>query len=44
MINLRKTQEKIMNNIIEFNNESNILTRNPTQGVELELVNRFIDF
>ena len=33
-----------MNNIIEFNNESNILTRNPTQGVELELVNRFIDF
>lgn len=33
-----------MNNIIEFNNESNILTRNPTRGVELELVNRFIDF
>ena len=33
-----------MNNIIEFNNESNILTRNPTQGVELELFNRFIDF
>lgn len=33
-----------MNGIIEFSNESNILTRNPTQGIELELVNRFIDF
>lgn len=33
-----------MNNIIEFNSKSNILARTQTQGVELELVNRFIDY
>ena len=33
-----------MNDIIEFNNKSNILTRNQTQGLELELVNRFINY
>lgn len=33
-----------MNKIIEFNSKSNILTRNQTQGVELELVNRFINY
>ena len=33
-----------MNDIIEFNNKSNILTRNQIQGLELELVNRFINY